>query len=274
MSLEDPKKPALPWSAVALRVLVFVFFAAMGAIASGLLPVEGALRRSVFFTFTAGALANAIPARIFERARLADFGLGWSKQSGWDLLMGLGYGAGAAASVMFAMLLFNWAHYEKVAADTAGAAMLTSVLLLIGAAGEEMMFHGYAFQVLVRKAGAFAVILPVGILFGAMHMSNQNSTALGVLNTAVWGALLGYACYQSGALWMPIGMHFGWNAMLPLAGASLSGFTIRVTGYALEPNGGGFLTGGAYGPEGSLLTTIAAAVLFWRIARMPEKEAE
>lgn len=274
MSLENPRQPDLPWSAVAARVAVFILFAAMGAVLSGLLPVEGTLRRSVLFTFAAGALANAVPARIFERARLSDFGLGWTPESLQELLVGLGYGAAAAAAVVFAMLLFNWAHFEKVPADTASAAMLTSVLLLIGAAGEEMMFHGYAFQVLVRKAGAFAVILPVGILFGAMHVSNQNSTLMGVFNTAVWGALLGYACYQSGALWLPIGMHFGWNAMLPLVGASLSGFTIRVTGYALEPNGGGFLTGGAYGPEGSVLAAVAAAVLFWRIGRMPEKEAE
>ncbi len=275
MSLEDLEKPSLPWSAVALRVAVFVVFAALGALASSLLPVEGILRRSVLFTFLAGALGNAVPARIFERARLADFGLGWSPESMRALLKGLGFGAAAAASVLFALLLFNLVHFEKVPSDTAGAAVLTSALLLIGAAGEEMMFHGYAFQVLVRKAGPFATILPVGLLFGAMHTSNQNSTAMGVVNTAIWGVLLGYACYRSGALWMPIGMHFGWNAMLPLAGASLSGFTIRVTGYALEPNGGGFMTGGAYGPEGSLLTTIAAAVLFWRLGRMPEdKEAE
>ena len=29
---------------------------------------------------------------------------------------------------------------------------------------------------------------------------------------------------------MPIGMHFGWNVLLPLAGANLSGFAIRAMG--------------------------------------------
>ncbi len=262
----------LPWGEVVLRVAVFAVFGAMGAFLSGLLPVEGTLRRSVLFTFSAGALANAIPVRIFERARLADFGLGWSRSSGRELLRGLICGAAAAVAVLAAMLALNWASFEKGPSDAAGAAMASTALLLIGAAGEEMMFHGYAFRVLVRQLGAFATILPVGVVFGLAHMSNQNSTLLGVVNTVVWGVLLGYACYRSGALWMPIGMHFGWNVMLPLAGANLSGFTMRVTGYALHENAGGVLTGGAYGPEGSVLTTVAALALFWAVGRLTPGE--
>ncbi len=257
-----------------MRVAVFVASIAVGALLSGLIPVQGTLRRSVLFTFSAGVLANAIPARIFERARLADFGLGWVRGSGRDLLKGLGYGAGAAAAVLAAMLMLNWAQFEKAPAETAGAAAVTSALLFIGAAGEELMFHGYAFQLLVRHVGAFATILPVGLVFGLAHMGNQNSSMLGVINTVVWGALLGYACYHSGALWMPIGMHFGWNLMLPLAGANLSGFTMRVTGYALHQNAGGILSGGAYGPEGSVLTTVAAGVLFWVVGRGADPDAD
>jgi membrane protease YdiL (CAAX protease family) len=270
---DAPDHPRLPWGTVVLRVAVFLAFGALGALLSGLLPVEGTLRRSVLFTFSAGVLANAIPVRLFERARLADFGLGWTWGSGRDFLKGLGYGAGAAAAVLAAMLLFDWVQFEKAPADTVGAAAVTSVLLFIGATGEEMMFHGYAFQLLVRHVGAFATILPVGLAFGLAHMGNQNSTLLAVLNTVVWGALLGYACYRSGALWMPIGMHFGWNLILPLAGANLSGFTMRVTGYALHQNAGGMLSGGAYGPEGSVLTTVAAGVLFWVVTRAVDVDA-
>lgn len=272
-----PEESGLKWGEVALRVAVFVIFGAMGAFLSGLFPVAGALRRSVLFTFSAGVLANAIPVRIFENAQFADFGLGWTRSAARELLNGLACGAGAAAAVVGAMLLFHWASFERAPAETAVGAVASSVLLMIGAAGEEMMFHGYAFRVLVRRLGAFATILPVGMVFGLAHMGNQNSTLLGVVNTVVWGVLLGYACYRSGALWMPIGMHFGWNVLLPLAGANLSGFTMRVTGYALHENAGGVLTGGAYGPEGSFLTTIAAIALFravWQLAsNEPEKEA-
>jgi len=265
-------RPRLAWSDVAARVAVFVALVFLGGFLSGMLPVEGSLRRSVLFTFSAGALANAIPARIFESGRLADFGLGWTSGAGRELLGGLACGAGAAVAVVAALLALGWAEFEAAPADPAGAAVLASALLLFGAAGEEMMFHGYAFQLLVRHLGAFATILPAGVAFGLVHVGNQGSTLLGVVNTVLWGVLLGYACYRTGALWMPIGMHFAWNVVLPLAGANLSGFTIRIMGYALKANAGGFRSGGAYGPEGSVLTTAAVAALFWAVSRLTHRQ--
>jgi membrane protease YdiL (CAAX protease family) len=262
----------LAWHEVALRVALFVGLVFLGGFLSAMLPVEGSLRRSVLFVFFAGVLANAIPVRIFEHARLADFGLGWTQGTGQALLDGLACGAGAAVAVLAALLALGWADFEAAPADPAGAAVLSSALLLFGAAGEEMIFHGYAFQLLVRHVGAFATILPAGVAFGLAHLANQGSTLLGVANTVLWGVLLGYACYRSGALWMPIGMHFGWNVMLPLAGANLSGFTIRIMGYALHPNAANLWSGGAYGPEGSVLTTAAAAALFWAVTRMTRRQ--
>ncbi|HEY1759808.1 MAG TPA: CPBP family intramembrane glutamic endopeptidase [Bryobacteraceae bacterium] len=265
-----PENQRLAWHEVAARVVIFVSLAFLGGYLTTLLPVEGSLRRSVLYTFTAGVLANAIPVRIFERARLADFGLGWTREAGRNLLGGLACGLGAAAAVVVALLVLGWARFEAAPADSAAGAVLASALLLFGAAGEEMMFHGYAFQLLVRYLGAFATILPVGIAFGLAHMGNQSSSMLGIVNTVLWGALLGYACYRTGTLWMPIGMHFGWNVMLPLAGANLSGFTIRIMGYALTSTAGGFRSGGDYGPEGSVLTTAAVVALFWTITRMTD----
>ena len=42
---------------------------------------------------------------------------------------------------------------------------IRSLLLIFGAVGEEMLFHGYGFQLLVGKIGVYATILPVSILF-------------------------------------------------------------------------------------------------------------
>jgi membrane protease YdiL (CAAX protease family) len=161
-------------------------------------------------------------------------------------------------------LLFGMASFTPIpSAERAWAGIpLLAIVLLFGSVGEELVFHGYAFQQLVRHLGAFATVLPVGILFGILHMGNQNITLLAVVNTIAWGILLGCAYLRTRALWLPIGMHFGWNVAMPFLGENLSGFTMRVTGYELHWRTDVLWSGGAYGLEGGLLTTGVVAGLF------------
>jgi membrane protease YdiL (CAAX protease family) len=144
-------------------------------------------------------------------------------------------------------------------------------VLIFGALGEELMFHGYGFQQLVRQFGAFSIVLPVGVLFGLMHAGNQGASLLSVINTAAWGMLLGYAYLRTGALWLPVGLHFGWNLAAPLLGMNLSGFTMRVTGYELLWNTRALWSGGDYGIEGSLFTLAMVVVLFMGLRRTVEQ---
>jgi membrane protease YdiL (CAAX protease family) len=148
------------------------------------------------------------------------------------------------------------------------------VVFLFGAAGEEMIFRGYAFQLLVEKIGPFATVLPVGVIFGLAHASNPNASLLGVLNTVLWGILLGYAYLRSRDLWLPIGLHYGWNAVLPLFGVNLSGLTIEVTRYFYRWDLTPLWSGGTYGPEGGLLATIFGIALFFVLTRAPVRPQE
>ena len=225
-------------------------------------------------TFSAAALANAITVRIYERGRLADLGLGWSPTSSAEFFTGMIAAALAAMVILVGAIVAGAAHFQRAAASEhpAASAAFVAVVLLFGAVGEEMLFHGYAFQLLIRKLGAFATILPAGIIFGFAHIGNQNATYLGIGNTMLWGILLGYAYYRTSALWLPIGLHFGWNVTLPMFGVNLSGFTLSVTGYTLEWRVGPLLSGGAYGPEGSVLTTVIVVALFLAVHRLfPER---
>ena len=95
---------------------------------------------------------------------------------------------------------------------------LLVIVLLFGSAGEELIFHGYAFQHLVRHLGEFATVLPVGILFGLMHMGNQNVTFLAVVNTMAWGVLLGLRLLAHARL-----MAAHWNALRLERGHAVSG---------------------------------------------------
>jgi membrane protease YdiL (CAAX protease family) len=257
---------------VVLRVGVFILIGWLGMMILPALmyPLAGIMVASALATFAAAALANAISVRIFERGRMSDLGLGWSPTAGREF--GVGMGAGVAAAVLIlggsaAVGIAGFVPSASAARPWASLAFV-SATLLFGAAGEEMLFHGYAFQLLIRSFGGFQVILPASILFGAAHLGNPSTSALGIVNTTLWGILLGYAYLRSRALWLPIGLHFGWNVTLPLFGANLSGFTMGVTGYALTWEVGDLWSGGQYGPEGSLLTTLMVVVLFFAVRRL------
>ncbi len=244
---------------------------------SSILSLSGSyLIASAAGVFLAAAAANAIVMRVFERAHLTNVGLGWNPASVRNLLIGLAGGAGAAAVILLGPIMLGLASFQKAPGTEFHwyNFLFVSVVLLFGAAGEEMMFRGYAFQVLLAVLGPLATILPFGVIFGLAHSMNLNISMLALVNTALWGILFGVAFLRSGDLWLPIGLHFGWNWALPLFGVNLSGFTMSVTGYSMQWRIGSLWSGGDYGPEGSILTStvlILLALLVWKgpVIRQP-----
>ncbi len=258
---------------VALRVGIYVLFALVGlfVFAWALTAVGGYLVASAVGVFLTAVAANALVMRIFERAHLTQIGLGWSSASVRNLLVGLAGGTGAACMVLALPVVFHLAEFQAVpgADPRLRTVLFVGGVLIFGALGEEMLFRGYAFQVLVSYMGPYATVLPFGILFGLAHRDNLNSSALSLVNTCAWGILLGYAFLRSGDLWLPTGLHLGWNWALPLFGVNLSGFTMKVTGYALHWKIGAQWSGGDYGPEGGLLTSGIVVLLFLFLWKAP-----
>jgi membrane protease YdiL (CAAX protease family) len=235
-----------------------------------ILGPDSLLVTSAMSVFVGAALANAITVRVYERGRLSDLGLGWMGTSGREFLIGAGAAIAGAVVVAGGPLAVGAAHFEAVPTveHRWASFAFVSIVLLFGAFGEEMLFHGYAFQLLIRSLGPFATILPVSIIFGLAHIGNQNASIFGIFNTFLWGVLLGFAYLRTRALWLSIGLHFGWNFALPLFGVNLSGFTMGVTGYALRWRVGTLWSGGNYGPEGSVLTTVIVIALFVGVLRV------
>ena len=261
-----------------LRVGLYILLAWMGLLLfpAMLLPLVGIVVASTLSSFAAAAVANAVVVRIYERGRLADVGLAASPVSGREFLTGAGAGVTAVLCVILVPLALRMAHFQRAPAVVEhpwASFAFDGLALFFGAMGEELLFRGYAFQLLIRSVGPFATILPTSVIFGLMHAGNPDANALGIVNTVAWGILFGYAVWRTGALWLAIGLHFGWNVTLPLLGSNLSGFTMGVTGYTLQWNAGVLWSGGGYGVEGSLLTTGIVVVLFFALRKLiPQAE--
>lgn len=257
----------------ALRVGVFAFLAIAGLFLFGwLLYGLGYFVASTLHALLSAVVANALAMRIFEHSNLTEVGFHWNRSAVRHILLGIAAGVLAGLFVTLGPVLEGAAELSPVQGAPAewSRVLFVMVLILFGATGEELLFRGYAFQVLMAAMGPFATILPFGILFALAHAGNLNVSTIGLVNTGLWGVVLGFAFWCSGDLWLPIGLHAGWNWALPLMGARLSGFTMSMTGRELRWHTGPLWSGGDYGPEGGLLTSAVLVALFiWLAWKAP-----
>jgi len=226
---------------------------------------------AIFGVFGAAFTANTMALRIFEQGKLTDIGLRWTLASKRNLGLGIAAGLGAATVTTGLPVLFGVASFQSQPDPNVVwfTPIYISVVLLFGAFGEEILFRGYAFQILLPAIGPWATIVPIGLLFALAHNNNPGATQLAIANTVGWGLLLGFAVVRSGDLWLATGLHYGWNVALPLYGVSVSGLTMKVTDYKLVWSIADLWSGGAYGPEGGLICTAVLVILAVFLLRAP-----
>ncbi|WP_212829808.1 CPBP family intramembrane glutamic endopeptidase [Catellatospora sp. TT07R-123] len=153
----------------------------------------------------------------------------------------------------------------------AGWGSLTGTIATFGlmcgvAVTEEILFRGVLFRLIQQWAGTAVALTVSGVLFGALHLLNPGATLWGALAIAVEaGVLLGAAYTASRSLWLPIGLHLGWNfAESGLFGATLSGSAFHGGLVQGVPHGPSLISGGGFGPEASIFAiTVGVAASVW-----------
>jgi hypothetical protein len=188
-----------------------------------------------------------------------------------ELAAGIGMGVALFGVVMALLWAFGAYHptgWGTVAA--LGSGFLVAVLVAIV---EETIVRGFVFRMIEVASGTWAAVLISSALFGAAHASNPGATLTSSIAIALEaGVLLAAAYIVTGRLWLPIGLHAGWNfAEGSLFGMSVSGNAAKpalITGTLTGPV---ILTGGGFGPEASMLAVIlclaAAVLLLWRASK-------
>ena len=206
-----------------------------------------------------------------DEHRIAAQGLpmsrGWGRQWGLGCLIGLLLVLVAVVPVA----VFGGVSFRRTL-DLHAMARIVAVLgvLITGALAEELMFRGYPFQRLVEGIGAPWAIVVFSVLFGVVHLANPGATIWGLINTMAIGVLFAAAYLRTKALWLPWGIHFGWNAALGLVfGLPVSGLRLFNVAVHATAQGPRWLTGGSYGLEASAPGALAICVGFVIICKAP-----
>jgi uncharacterized protein len=178
----------------------------------------------------------------------------------------------AAGLVLFSSVMaILWAAgvYHPDGRGTASGLAAGFVAALVAGVIEETMFRGLLFRLSSKILGTWGALLLTSSLFGAAHAFNPGATFSSSLAIALEaGVLLGAAYAATQRLWVPIGLHIGWNFTEgSVFGMSVSGGTTNAGLLRGSLNGPRMLTGGQFGPEASIVAVVVcltAALYFIR----------
>lgn len=154
--------------------------------------------------------------------------------------------------VAFAM---GWARLDLQIGNFSMAALGVGALFLtLGAAMEEVMMRGYILQELMSKFSTTASVIVSSIVFVALHLGPLIKDEIGMVGAAnifLASLLMSFAYLRTRQLWLPIGIHAGWNVTQgPLLGIKVSGNDFSQGWHTVALQGSKWVTGGAFGFEG------------------------
>jgi hypothetical protein len=126
---------------------------------------------------------------------------------------------------------------------------------------EETLLRGIIFRIVEEKLGSYISLLISAVIFGAVHLFNPDSSIISSICIGIAGFMFGASYIYSRSLWLPIGIHFSWNFVQSgIFGAITSGNEKTSSLFNTKISGTELITGGAFGPEGTIQATI-----FWII---------
>ncbi len=199
-----------------------------------------------------------------ERRSPVRIGLGL-KNAVPRLLQGLVFGVLAMAGLVGALYLCHAITFAGFALHGADmwryGAEWGAVFVLVGVF-EELTFHGYLQQTLARGLNFRWAALIMGVIFTVAHTGNGGESPIGLLLVFTAGVVFAYSVWRSGTLWWAIGFHAAWDWMQSFTfGVADSGAPAVDALLISKPQGPQWLSGGATGPEGSVLTLLVMAVV-------------
>ena len=253
-----------------IGVFIVIFLAINLVLSVSVREINGSLKKMGTLWFTvlgvSATIAAYISRKYIDKADLISLGLKPDRAAVLDIVSGV-INSALVMTVMYFTLLFaglieftgySW-WTDRVGDDIQMSMAVMPVVLgvfwqlVVVAWWEELVNRGIILQNLIKGVGLVWAVVLSATLFGLAHATNQDATVLSTIQIILIALQLIYAYFKTGQLWLPIGLHLGWNFFQ----ASIFGFAssghrspAMIMHQAVGPD---WLSGGAFGAEGSIL---------------------
>jgi membrane protease YdiL (CAAX protease family) len=211
-------------------------------------------------------LSVFLARRYLDKRSIESLGLTLNLQSLFDVLIGIAITLLQMGLIYLLMSQLGWITFEGFAweVDPIGIVIKDTLLffltfILVGWT-EELLSRGYHLQTIANGINLFWGVIVSSAVFSLLHLNNAGANWASVAGIFFAGVLFAYAYIRTRQLWLPIGMHIGWNFFegvvfgFPVSGLDTYALT-RITVQGPE-----IWTGGVFGPEAGLIVLPALVV--------------
>jgi membrane protease YdiL (CAAX protease family) len=199
--------------------------------------------------------------RLLDQRSITSLGLKINRRALIDLIMGILITLPMMGLIYLILWFADWLTFESFAWQSDPIVRVFSevlsafmIYIMVGW-GEELLSRGYHLQTLESGLNTLWAVLISSVIFSLLHIANPNvqSPWMVIIGITLAGIFLAFSFLRTRQLWLPIGLHIGWNFFegvvfgFPVSGTE----TYRLT--LVRIDGPNIWTGGSFGPEAGLV---------------------
>jgi membrane protease YdiL (CAAX protease family) len=216
-------------------------------------------------------IATWIARRYLDHRTFRSLGFSIDRSTWSDLVVGFLLSAFLFLILYLTTTILGWSQFESWAWENENLGQVlvgvtASFLLFVGAAyQEELLSRGYHLQNLAQGTNLPLAVLLSSLIFSLLHLGNPNVSWMAIVGLLAAGFFLAYAYLRTKSLWLPIGIHLGWNFFE----GTVFGFPVSgMNSFSLirqQSGGPDLLLGGMFGPEAGLIILPVLLLGAWLI---------
>ena len=227
------------------------------------------------FSFVIILFLSIFWVKVIEKNALSSLGFvkrNWLKYLGWGIMFSL---------VQMGVIALVY-QVSGIGSFELNELSLEPILFILGlfpfwllqGGTEEVATRGWLLTRIAARSNLPLAIAISSSLFGILHMGNAGVTFLSVLNIILDGVLAGLLFIYTDSIWLVVAQHGTWNYVQ----GNLLGFQVSGTGADASifsfsmGSGPDWLTGGEFGAEGSIITTIVLLLSLVIVYRLGERK--
>lgn len=196
--------------------------------------------------------------RLVERRKIKTLGF-YGKHKILKICKGGIFAIILLSAIIGILYLMGYVTYSK---GSDKGSLIVFILLFFGfliqSSSEEIFSRGWQLSVLSARYNAVVGFVVSSLFFGFLHLANAGISPMAILNLILYSLFVGIYVFKTENLLQACGFHALWNYMLAIVyGMAVSGNRMAFTMVQLELKGPDLLTGGTFGVEASIISTVA-----------------